>query len=204
MSKFLFFLSLSFVFLSCESEDRKLDFDINQNYETLGKGFWNTAFVDAAGALGGAGSVASVAGWLGWTPAAPVAAGAVLLGAAIGGAGASIAYAGSYGVPLEKDYLFSQSMIVNDNYVDKIGAIHNQIVIDYKEKYASYNEEAYFDFFEINKEQYGFTAPLSISVKVKRDIEKLKSATHSEVIEYTLEMLQKKLIKKCILIFLKT
>ncbi|WP_353118900.1 hypothetical protein [Myroides odoratus] len=193
MSKFLFFLSLSFVFLSCESEGKKLDFDRNQNYKIQGKGFWNTAFVDAAGALGGAGSVASVAGWLGWTPAAPVAAGAVLLGAIVGGAGASIAYADSYEVPIENDYAFSQSMIINDNYVDEIGAIHNQIVIDYKEKYAFYNEEAYFSFLETNKEQYGFTAPLLISNKVKEDIEKLKSASHSDVIEYTLELLPKEI-----------
>lgn len=193
MGKFLFFLSLSFVFISCGSEDRKLDFDINQNYKTQGKGFWNTAFVDAAGALGGAGSVASVAGWLGWTPAAPIAAGAVALGAVIGGAGASIAYATSYDIPLGKDYEFNQSIIVSDNYIDEIGAIHNQIVIDYKKEYAIYTEETYFNFLDKNIEQYGFTESISISDKVKEDIEKLKLLTHSDVIKYTLEMLPKEI-----------
>ncbi|MGG5507117.1 MULTISPECIES: hypothetical protein [unclassified Myroides] len=204
MSKLLFFLSLSFVFFSCESEDKKSDFDSIQNYDVYGSGFWNTAFVDAAGALGGAGSVASVAGWFGWTPAAPIAAGAVALGAVIGGEGASIAYANSYSVSLNDDYSFREDMIVSENYVDKVGFIHNQVVLDYIEKYTIYNEEVYFNFLEKNKDQYGFTEQNLISLnQIKEDIRSLKEDSHADVIAYTLKKLPKEIDQQKYIEFFK-
>ncbi|MDM1408912.1 hypothetical protein [Myroides sp. DF42-4-2] len=202
MKKLFLLLSLSIVLVSCESESKKLNFDTDQNFKTQGKGFWNTALVDGAGALTGAGSVASIAGWFGWTPAAPLAAGAVALGAVIGGAGASVAYAYSYQIPIRQDYQSDHNLTVTENYIDNVGIMHNQIIVDYQAKYPVYDEATYYSFVSDNKDKYGFSAMILTAVEENKIREEIESIiTHSDVIGYTLEKLPKEVNRENYTIF---
>lgn len=122
-------------------------------YSKTNKPWWKTAIVDAAGALGGASGVlsfthgtASLTPW-GW--------GAVGLGAVVGGAGASIGYAG-----LQQPNDGNNGSNSN-NPMDYIGLNHNKILIDFKNSNIEYTPKNLLDFVIKNKDKYGINNDIS-------------------------------------------
>lgn len=153
------------------------------------------AAADAAGALGGAGSVASIASWFSWTPAAPVAGIALCVGAVIGGVGASCAVSRQAPPTTPKDAL-TGNVLLNSNYVDQVGVLHNEILFDYFNQNKDYSPEAYYEFIKNNKSKYGISEnPISLDYLIKQYESSIKFSDITGVNSYIIENLPENVSK---------
>lgn len=110
--------------------------------------WWQTAIIDAGGALGGGAAVAQFTG----PPATPLQWAAIGVGAIVGGAASSLA-ANRVMPPGNGNNLNIPEFEFNNfNYV---GQKHNLIVYDYMSKYSTFNSENYYNFIQENSEKYG-------------------------------------------------
>jgi hypothetical protein len=123
------------------------DKPISTNKE-LGKPWWKTALVDAGGALGGAGSVGSL---IGPAISTPVGVGACVLGGVLGGASASVGYAGMI-EPSNPGGVSPQNPL---NTLDDIGSKHNDLVNDFIRDNNEITAAGYFSYVSENKDKYG-------------------------------------------------
>lgn len=118
------------------------------NENIVGRKWWATCIVDAAGALGGAASVAS---FINVGSATPWGWAAIGGGAILGGAGASLARVGNVR-PIDNGI---KNLSNSLNELDYVGIKHNQIINDYFANYSEYNTKNYFEFINKNKSKYG-------------------------------------------------
>lgn len=197
--------------------NENLELNIPHNFELSNKdyilevksgeafGWGRTAVIDAAGALGGAGSVAGIAGWFGWTPAAPVAAIAVGVGAIIGGAGASLAASNYTGdIPINPIDIIDNQLKTKENYFDKVGKLHNQIVYDYWQINNKYDPITFYDFIKKNKDKYGFEEIFIKKEFLENQYRKIKDLSNDSNLEdYIIENLPKQVNSKEYLSFIK-
>jgi hypothetical protein len=121
---------------------------INDLKQVKKRKWWQTAIIDAAGALGGAAAVGQFINVGAITPGGWL---ALAGGAILGGAGASIAAnksSGGTGIPTTKeDYLKLMLKAKNKNCLnDEIGQGHNQLILDYFKDNKNYNSDDFYNF----------------------------------------------------------
>ena len=140
-----------------------------------GPPWWKTALVDAAGALGGAGSVASGLAYVGAVsnPAGWIACG---VGAVVGGAGSSIAYAGLVQPDGTNGGLNEDDVKNNNNTFDYIGLYHNKLVIDYYPHKDNLSGENLIAFYNDNSSNYG---NVDLNFTEAEDVDSLINAANS-------------------------
>lgn len=134
--------------------------------------WWQTAIVDAGGALGGAGSVASLCPAC---TAIPIGQAAIAVGAILGGASASIAV-NIAPPPNGMDYVnVAGFLFLVPNHV--AGKIHNLIVSGYFNKMTYFEVEEYIKFLSANASELGIDLSVLSHKDVDVDIRKIIEAS---------------------------